>query len=305
MKNSISLRVPATSANLGPGFDCLGLALDLWNETTITLTGKEIKVIITGEGAGTIPDGCENLIVRAMLHYYLALGKNVPEGILIECTNRIPLGSGMGSSASAVLAGLIGANALADSRLNTHELLKLAIEMEGHPDNVAASLYGGLTISVNCENGDTLVRRLVPSPRLHAALAVPILHLPTKAARAALPKNVPFCDAIFNIGRTALVVEALRSGDLEMLEEAVKDRLHQPYRLKLIPGAEAALRAARQSGACAAAISGAGPGIIALCDGHTNNIADSMVEAFLKAGVQARPFSLELSETGVQVVPAK
>jgi homoserine kinase len=302
MNNSISVRVPATSANLGPGFDCLGLTLDLWNDTTVSLAGSGIRTEVTGEGAGVIPDGDQNLIVQAMQLFDKEIGRALPAGILISCHNRIPLGSGMGSSASAVLAGLMAANVLAGNPLLPAELLKLGVEMEGHPDNIAAALFGGLTISGRKANGATLSQRIEPAACLRAAVAVPQLDLPTRAARAVLPKEIPFCDAVFNLGRTAMVVEAMRNGNLDILDEAMQDRLHQPYRLGLIPGAESALRAARQAGAKAAALSGAGPGIIAFCEKGEEDIAAAMVAAFTRAGVPARSFPLGLSARGAYIV---
>jgi homoserine kinase len=301
MPATITVHVPATSANLGPGFDCLGLALDLWNATTISLGGKSITIQIKGEGKGQIPCDENNLIIRAMLHFYKNQKLEPPKGISVTCKNQIPLGSGLGSSAAAVLTGLLGANALANHPASPQQVLKLACEMEGHPDNVAAAMLGGLVVSITLADGQPLARRYEPTSLLQAAVAVPDFHLPTHAARAALPKTITIPDAVYNIGHTALVVEALHQGDLSLLAEAMQDRLHQPYRLGLIPGGAEALAAARQAGAQAAAISGAGPSMIAFCEKDATGIAEAMVQAFKIAGLQARPYALQLIGHGVKL----
>ena len=263
---SVSVRVPATTANLGPGFDCLSLALDLWNRATFRLSGQGVRIKIIGEGKERLPIDEHNLIGRAFLRFYAALGKPAPEGVEINCDNQIPLSSGLGSSAAACLAGLLAANAFLGQPASRQEILKMAVEIEGHPDNVAAALWGGLVVVITNDQQPEAFH-FEPAP-LKVVVLLPSINLPTSVSRSALPKMVPLADAVYNLGRTALVLEALRSGDLDLLAKAVQDRLHQPYRLNLIPGAEQALQAARQSGA-SAAISGAGPSLIAfpLSDG--------------------------------------
>jgi homoserine kinase len=301
--HSVAVHTPATTANLGPGFDCLGLALDLWNKAVFTLDGQGVRVKIHGEGSGLMPTDERNLVARAALRLYQVMGAALPNGLTIYCENRIPISSGLGSSSAGALTGLMGANALLGNPASTDDLLRIATAMEGHPDNVAAALLGGLTLAITTNEG-TLAARL-PVAALKVAIAVPAIHLPTQAARAALPREVPLSDAVFNIGRTAFVIEALRSGDLPLLGKAMDDRLHQPYRLKMIPGGEEVFNAARQAGALAVALSGAGPSIIAYlaleCDAEV--VAAAMVSAFARANIQARGLALQLSEQGCYTEP--
>ena len=192
----------------------------------------------------------------------------------------------MGSSAAAVLTGLLGANALLGSPAATQRPPEPGVAAEGHPDNVAAALCGGLVLSTSTADGP-LVRRLEVPP-LQVAVTTPEFDLPTRAARAALPRQVPLEDAVFNLSRTAFVVEALRSGDLDLLGRVMADRLHQPYRFRLIPGAETAARAAREAGAVAVALSGAGPSLIAFTPRDPQAVAAAMVSGFRSAGLEAR-----------------
>ncbi len=293
------VKVPATTANLGPGFDALGLALDLWNEADFTPSqegGKPWSVEVSGEGAAVLPADATNLVAEVARRLFEQAGQAAPAGLRIRCANRIPLGSGLGSSAAAVVAGLVGANALLGDPLDQRAVLRLAAEIEGHPDNAAAALLGGLAVVIS--GGGDLIARKIEIPPLTVAVVVPEFALSTHAARAALPAAAPLGDAVFNLGRTALVVEALRTGDLELLGHAMQDRLHQPYRLKLIPGAEAALAAARQAGAAAAALSGAGPGVVAFGRAPLEPVSQAMLAAFLAAGLPARAWTLGVSTQG-------
>jgi homoserine kinase len=300
MPESITVKIPATTANLGPGFDCLALALDMWNVTTFTLGGQSIQLQIKGEGDDSLPSDERNLLVRTVLHIYRFCKVTPPAGLHILCENHIPLGSGLGSSASAVLAGLLGANALLGNPLNNDEILNMGYELEGHPDNISAALLGGLVIMTT--RGRFLITRRVEIAPIQVVVVVPRFNFPTRAARTALPKTVPFKDAVFNLGRTALVVEALRSGDLDLLAQVLEDRLHQPYRLKLIPGSEAALEAARRAGAVAAGLSGAGPGLIAFPGSITSEkVASIMVNELEKAGLTARSYYLAATPKGGMV----
>lgn len=289
MPGSVSVRVPATTANLGPGFDCLGLALDLWNVTTLRLGGKGVRVRVRGEGTGRLSETAENLVARSALELFQRIQGRSPAGLEIDCENAIPLGSGLGSSGAATLAGLLGVNALLGGPLPRGEILRLAVEIEGHADNAAAALEGGLVI-VAAREGEFLTRR-VKVPALPVSIALPAVVLPTRAARAALPRQVPLADAVFNLGRTALVVEALRAGDLALLGQVMDDRLHQPYRYPLIPGAAAARAAALDAGAAAVGLSGAGPSLAAF-GGSPPQVTAAMQAAFQDAGVACRVFAL-------------
>jgi len=298
----VSVKVPATTANLGPGFDALGLALTLWNETAFEAV-EAFSLRIEGEGAESLVADHENLIVRAARRAYETAGTQMPP-LGIRCINRIPLGAGLGSSAAAIVTGLLGANALLGEPLSSEEILNLAVDMEGHPDNVAPALLGGLVVST-MDEGRVIAHRIVVGatglPPLSVTVVVPDFDFPTRKARAALPEQVPLKDAVHNISRAVLVAEALRTGDLELLGRAMDDALHQPYRLPLIPGAREAMEAAKRAGAAAAALSGAGPGLVAFSAKPEPGIGASMRRAFEAAGLRARSFELEVSQNGAEV----
>jgi homoserine kinase len=293
----VRVRVPATTANIGPGFDCLGLALDLWNEAIFSIEGNGLHLYNNGEGKG-MPTDERNLIIQSMRFFCDTRGLTFPTGLTIHCENHIPVGSGLGSSASAVLLGILGAAALLDSPLEKEEALSLAARMEGHADNAAAAVLGGLAI-VSIAKGGWLARR-VEIPALQVALVLPEVALSTHAARAALPSEVSIKDATFNLGRAMLVVEALRNGDLMLLHQVIDDRLHLPYRLPLIPGGQRALEAAYTAGASAVTISGAGPSLIAFSASNPAPIAQAMTTAFNEHGVQSRSFVLNTTSTGAE-----
>ena len=294
---NITIKVPATSANLGPGFDALGLALDLWNESTIE-PADDFFVQAEGEGSGKLQSGKRNLIIRTAQRLAKQVGKELPP-FHIRCTNHIPLGSGLGSSAAATLTGLLAANALTASMLSEEEILTMATEIEGHPDNVAPALWGGLVVSTR-EEGRVIARKLPAFP-FEITVVVPYFRFPTRQARHALPRHVSMKDAVHNISRAVLVAEAFRSGDLRLLAEAIDDVLHQPYRLPLIPGAEQAMRAMQDQGA-AAALSGAGPSLIAFSEADSNP-GSAAQRAFEEAGIQSRIFQLGISNRGAEILP--
>jgi homoserine kinase len=305
----VHVKVPATTANLGPGFDALGLALNLWNEAEFVCTeDNKIVVAVSGEGEGKLPGNAENAVAEAALQVYDLTGKHCT-GLQIDCLNRVPLSSGMGSSSAAMLAGMLGANALLGNPLTDEEILKLAIETEGHPDNVAPAMLGGLVASIVHENRVFSMRLPAKANHgsIHATIVLPDFDFPTKQARAILPKQVERKDAIFNISRAVLVTEALRTGNLDLLGIAMKDSLHQPYRLPLIPGAIAALEAGKKAGASAVALSGAGPSLIAFSSkaeapyGDDTGIGAAMKRAFESAGLSARIFELGTSYEGAEV----
>jgi homoserine kinase len=300
----IHVKVPATTANLGPGFDALGLALDLWNEADFVATDDRlITLTISGEGEGKLPTDANNSIVEGALQIY-ELAKMPCTGLRIDCVNRVPLSSGLGSSSAAMLTGLLGANALLGNPFTDEEILKLAIETEGHPDNVAPAMLGGLVASIVFEGrviSLKLPARANRSP-MHVTIVLPDFDFPTRQARAILPKQVDRKDAIYNISRAVLVTEALRTGDLDLLGKAMTDTLHQPYRIPLIPGAQAAMDAGRHAGAAAVALSGAGPSLIAFSSKEDPHIGLSMKRAFESAGLPARIFELGTSYEGAEVM---
>jgi len=297
MPDRVRVTVPASTANLGPGFDCLALALGLYNTVEMAATDGEPAMTIEGEGANRLRTDRSNLIVRAADALCKAIGRR-PIDLKVQATNAIPLGSGLGSSAAAAVSGLVGANALSGEPLSKIDLLRLAHELEGHPDNAAATLFGGLIV-VSATHDDFLVDA-IDVPPLSLAIALPDVRLSTQQARAALPERVPLRDAVHNIGRTMFVVRALQSGDYDMLRRAMDDRLHEPYRRPLIPGFDEAAAAAREAGAAAVALSGAGPGIAAFAPDRHTDIAQAMALTFEKRRMPCRTYVLPIDRSGAQ-----
>jgi len=255
----LTVRVPATAANLGPGFDALALALGLHNEV-ICETATEPAVEVSGEGAGELAEDASNLIVRAMAYFAREAGGSLPS-LRLRCRNAIPLERGLGSSASAVVTGVLLADRLLRSSVDPDRLLALAVDVEGHPDNVAACFRGGAVIAYLSRDG-WRAERLEPHPDLMPVVLIPQgERVPTQDARRVLPLEVPLRDAAFNLGRSALVVRAL-THDPALLHEALEDRLHQARRLELAPKARALLRDLRDADV-PACVSGAGPTILA------------------------------------------
>jgi homoserine kinase len=299
----VLVKVPATTANLGPGFDALGLALDLWNEAEFTaVDDKKISLSLEGEGVDQLPTDANNAIVDAALQVYDLAGKPCP-GLHIHCVNRVPLGSGLGSSSAAMLTGLLGANALLGEPFTREKILKLAIENEGHPDNVAPAMLGGLVASIIHESHVVSLRLTLTGQHtpIYITVVFPEFDFPTKQARAILPRQIERKDAIYNISRAVIVTEAFRVGDMKMLGEAMTDRLHQPYRLPLIPGAQAAMDAMKKAGAEAVALSGAGPSLIAFSSKNEKAIGEDSKWVFEEAGLPARVFRLKISRKGAEV----
>lgn len=295
----VHVRVPASTANLGPAFDCLALALDLWNETEFDLAGNNLNIEINGEGAERLPRTEKNFVYRALKRAYEEVSEPLPTGLSISCHHSIPLSSGLGSSGAASLAGLLGANALLGEPLNPNLILQLGAELEGHADNFAAAQLGGLVLVTKPEW--RFAARRLDCAELNVIYILPEIKLSTKEARRALPVQVPMADAVFNIGQALQVAEALRSGDIAALAVAMQDKLHQPYRLPLIPGAAEAIRGAQEAGA-AAAMSGAGPGVIAFVEpGREKAISEVLRAPFAERGVATRQYLLKSTEYGATV----
>ncbi len=283
----VTVRVPATTANMGPGFDCLGMALDIWNTIIVETDSAEPeteKVVIRGEGRDSLSTGSDNLVYSSFQHVYDGLGLSLPS-VRISCENAIPLGRGLGSSAAAVAGGLLAGSRLSGANLTSERILELAAEIEGHPDNAAAAVMGGCRIVVN--DGDRLVTDTVSVPdELKAVLFVPDVPMATEEARGLLPAMIDRQDAVFNIGRTALLVNALASGNLEYLAIATEDMLHQPARQKIFFPMKNIFRAAMSAGALGVFLSGAGSSVLALTRDREYTIGYEMADAAMKSGVE-------------------
>src|SRR5262245_57369726 len=291
----VRVRVPASSANLGPGFDALGLALSLHNIVEIEESDR-ISVTVEGEGAGRLDRGAANVVSRGAAMAFETAGR-LFRGASIRRLNRIPLGRGLGSSAAAWVGGLVGANALLGSSLDRDALVTLAARAEGHPDNVAAALLGGLTVSCATEGRIVAVRLPVPAA-LRWVVLVPETESATREARAVLPDTVPRADAVFNVQRVSLLLAALGSGRTELLSVAMQDRLHQPYRLRLFPWMTAVEAAARDAGALGCVLSGAGSAILAAVKASPADVAKAMESALRAASIAGRAISLDVDTEG-------
>lgn len=259
----VHVRTPATSANLGPGFDACGLALGLYDDVVVRISDSGLHVDVAGEGAETVSRGEDNLVVRAIRATFDALGGQ-PRGLQVVCANRIPHGRGLGSSAAAICAGIraaVGLTASGAQRLGPGGELRLATELEGHPDNVAACLLGGFTVSWTGPEGANALR-LDPHPGLRATALVPPDPVATSTARSLLPRSVRHADAAANAGRAALLTAALTRHP-ELLLPATEDRIHQRHRAPAMPASHALVEAARAKGV-PALISGAGPTVLTL-----------------------------------------
>lgn len=293
----IRLRVPATTANLGPGFDALGLALTLYNRVSVeTVAGRDISVSIRGEGEGRIPTDGTNRLCAAMKTVYDRLGQPTP-GLRVHTEIAIPLARGLGSSATAAVAGLVAANRLCGSPLSDADLISMATDIEGHPDNAVPCLLGGFTATAHADGQVSYVRALPGGP-IRAVVAIPAFELETVRARAALPKSVSFQDAVYNVTHTALVTLAFARGDFGVLRTATQDRLHQPYRAPLIPGMERVFDAALSAGALGAAISGAGPTLVAFVLDDADQVGAAMRRAWEKEGIASRALALDVDTHG-------
>ena len=291
----VHVRIPATSANLGPGFDALGLALALYNEV-VAEESDRVSVKVQGEGADRLARDGANVVARGVKLAYDAAGRPF-RGCTIECVNRIPTSRGLGSSAAAWVGGLAAGNALLGSPLSRERLLGLAAQAEGHPDNVAAAVFGGLTVS--CGSGDGVTAVTLPVPTSIAwVVLVPEVTSATAEARALLPRSVPREDAVFNVQRVALLLAGLQTALPAALTIALDDRLHQPYRLKLFPWMPAVVAAARGAGALGCVLSGAGPSLLSVVAGDGGAVGRAMEDALGRAGVRGRALALDVDSAG-------
>lgn len=275
---AVAVRVPATSANLGPGFDTLGLALSLYDELIVeALPEGELRIDVTGPGAEHVPRDATNLVVRAIAYAFESVGRRMP-GIALSTQIVIPHGRGLGSSGAAVVAGLLAARGLlaGDVEFGPSLLLRLATELEGHPDNVAPALFGGLTIAWMDDNGPQH-KKLLVHRGVSPVVFVPESTMPTRISRELAPMQVTREDAVFNVSRSALLIAALTQSP-ELLLAATDDKLHQTYRAQAMPETDTLVRALRQAG-FAAVLSGAGPSVLVLADGPGRRLEAAAVAA--------------------------
>jgi homoserine kinase len=299
MVERVAVRVPATTANLGPGFDALGLALNLYNRLEVERIPDGLEIQTRGEGAERLPVDDTNLTYQAFRRVFEWHGSPIP-AVRMVSEIQVPLSRGLGSSAAAVVGGLVAGNELAGRPLSPEELLQLATAIEGHPDNVAPALFGGFTVACLSESGIAWTR-LTPPAELRAVLVVPEREMSTAEARAVLPDSVPRRDAVLNVGRTALLVAAFATGELTLLRTAMRDCLHEPYRAPLVPGMPEALEAAREAGALGAALSGAGSTLSALATEQFEAIGGAMRAALTAFGLQSRILILSPDLAGATV----
>jgi homoserine kinase len=284
----------------------MGLALDLWNTFELQPAESGFTVEAHGEGSAHLPSDRSNLVVSTMLAEMGRLGVTAASGFRIVCHNEIPAASGLGSSSTATLAGLIFAHAISlDSHgkdpaaIDREAVLARAVEIEGHGDNVAPALLGGFVIVVPDATG--VLTQRIPHVPIKTVVCIPEFAYLTSQARAALPDTYSKSDAIFNIGRAMLVAEALRVGDDAMLARCLNDRIHEPYRFPAIPGAVSAKGAALSAGAVCVALSGAGPGVLAFARDGYDRIGRAMKLAFRDAGLSARYWILDATEDGTHI----
>ena len=294
----LTVEVPASTSNLGPGLDCLGLALELRDVVIVERAEKESEagIEIEGRDAHSIPSDGSNLVLRAARAVAERVGRSLPPLRILQRT-RIPVAAGLGSSGAAVVAGVSVAAKLLDVSYDAHQSLAVAVAFEGHPDNVSPALLGGLTLSTRGPEG-TLSRR-VPVAAGRVVVATPSFRLATHEMRALLPENVPLAVATASAGRVALLVEALRVGDYTLLAHAARDEIHEPLRQPYIRGFAEVRAAAIEAGAAAVTLSGSGPSLVAFAGTGYAEIASAMREAWQRAGVESEALVLDVAERGV------
>lgn len=295
MSKKIVVKAPATSANLGSGFDCLAIALDIFNTVSVEIGNKSIQVI--GEGENELPIDENNLIYRMIKLVMDKQGYDIPE-LKIVSENKIPISRGLGSSAAAIITGLLIGNELSENNLSRRDIFELGSEIEGHSDNIAAALFGGCQIVVQ----DKKVISDVSIPKnMNTILYIPEEPILTDQARSVLPSSIAFSDAIYNLGRIALLINSLNSGNLKNLLIATEDKLHQPYRQTIFPSMKVIMNAAINAGASGVFLSGSGSTILALSSGKEMTIAYEMLEAASKAGIKGDTLITKPCSNGAKI----
>lgn len=303
MEKRVKCLVPATTANLGPGFDAFGIAWELYNSVEAhLLTEPGFLIENKNQDFPDLADPKRNLVTRAAEKVLERIGQK-GQGIHFTLDNQIPVSRGLGSSAAGIVGGLLATNALLGNPLSERQLTELAVDLEGHPDNVCPALEGAFIASCRRPGEQTKWLRVVPPEQLRGVVAIPEFQLATKVAREAMPAKVDMADAVFNLQSAALLLGGLLQGDLELFAQAMEDRLHQPYRFPLIPGAEAVLDAAQEAGALCGALSGAGPTLVAFTDTENGeSIAQVMVETWRRYEIHSRAMVLKPSLSGAKIL---
>jgi homoserine kinase len=299
--HQVHVRVPATTANLGCGFDILGLALQLYNTFTLTITATPGWRVQLPPGMA-LPTNRNNLVYRAARRIFEHVG-DIPPGLDLSLATAIPLARGLGSSSSAIVGGLVAANHLTGNTLDKEALLAIAVDLEGHPDNVTPALMGSLTLSYTVDTQHRYLRLAFPQ-ELTLIVTIPDFELQTAQARAVLPTQVSRADAVFNCSRTALFIYAVLHQRYDLFAAAMDDRLHQPYRAALIPGMSAAITAGYAAGALGVALSGAGPTLLAIAQENSAAVAAALRDAFQGHGITCQTRQLHVDTTGATVLPA-
>jgi homoserine kinase len=308
VKSVANVRVPASTSNLGPGFDCFGLALKLYltvSATAVPNASEPCRVTTTGAKENeALPRNSVNLIYRAMAFAARREEALLPSVELIA-HNEIPLASGLGSSAAAIVAGIKLSALLTEKQLSDETVLKYATEFEGHPDNVAASIYGGFVANCTGNDGTVLSVKFYWPAEVRVVVVSPHSQLPTHVARAALPRTINRSDAVHNLQRTALFTAAITQQRYDLLWEAMRDRLHQPYRESLVPGVAEALALPRTPGLLGIALSGAGPSIVALVDSNEEEIGSRIANCFQSRRIGSTVRTLDVDNEGCVLPIAK
>ena len=303
-KKLITFKIPATSANIGSGFDSVGLALSLYNEIHIyeNDNSKKIEFEIFGEGENEISKR-DNMIYSAMKLIFKKLKSKPNKGYIIKCINRIPLSRGLGSSSAAIIGGLLCSNFILGNKLKIEkDILNMAVQIEGHPDNVAPAILGGIVSGVVKKEEDFKYIKIKPPKNLKAIVSIPDFYLSTEIARNILPKEITRKDAIFNISRAALLTSALFSNRLDLLEIATEDKIHQDYRAKFIPNLNQLFKETKKSGAYSVTISGAGSSILALTKDDKNiieKVSKAMHSSFKKKNINSVIKVLNIPTKGI------
>lgn len=309
----ISVKVPATTANLGPGFDCLGMALPIYNtitieETVLPGTGIEINVIADDAAADElslehIPMDENSIIYKAVELLYNSIGQS-PSELKITIHSQIPIARGLGSSASVIVGGLLAANELLGKPADEVALLSIATEVEGHPDNVTPAIVGGLVLASQEDDGSIIYRKLDWPDDWQITVCVPDYELATDIARSVLPKEVPMADAVYNAQRLAMFIEAVNTKDAELMKVALHDKLHQPYRMKLVPGLEKIMENLKhEDNILGCVLSGAGPSILIISHKNGLDKIHSIVkDTWADLNVKAEVMTLPIEKHGAQII---